>query len=65
MWAYLPDEVLESYGITYYPSKYWALAIPSMMVTTFTFSSIFYRAINFISTAPLDSLDTIRGLRVQ
>lgn len=28
-WAYSPEEALHSVGITYYPSKWWALALPA------------------------------------
>ncbi|CAG8489892.1 16021_t:CDS:2 [Funneliformis mosseae] len=28
LWAYLPDEILISLGITYFPDRYWALALP-------------------------------------
>lgn len=27
-WAYLPDEILHEYGITYYPSRCFHQAIP-------------------------------------
>jgi phosphatidylinositol glycan class P protein len=54
MWAFLSDETLESYGITYYPSKNWAIAIPAMIVMTYLFSLVFYKAINLLSTPSLD-----------
>ena len=61
LWAYLPDDVLKEYGITYYPSRYWALALPAMLCMTILMVVIMYIAINLLSTAPLDSYNTIRG----
>eukprot|EP01054_Gregarina_sp_Poly1_P006695 Gregarina_sp_Poly_1__6694@NODE_35_length_18769_cov_73_980644_g30_i0_p14_GENE_NODE_35_length_18769_cov_73_980644_g30_i0NODE_35_length_18769_cov_73_980644_g30_i0_p14_ORF_typecomplete_len148_score8_35PIGP/PF08510_12/2_8e24DUF3302/PF11742_8/0_0014DUF3302/PF11742_8/6_2e03DUF3302/PF11742_8/1_3e04DPM2/PF07297_12/0_005MBOAT/PF03062_19/0_026CCSMST1/PF15013_6/0_053CCSMST1/PF15013_6/6_6e03_NODE_35_length_18769_cov_73_980644_g30_i040434486 len=29
IWALIPDDVLQNYGITHYPTKYWAVAIPA------------------------------------
>eukprot|EP01053_Blabericola_migrator_P011443 Blabericola_migrator_1__11442@NODE_67_length_15652_cov_76_134937_g60_i0_p11_GENE_NODE_67_length_15652_cov_76_134937_g60_i0NODE_67_length_15652_cov_76_134937_g60_i0_p11_ORF_typecomplete_len155_score23_92PIGP/PF08510_12/2_1e24DUF3302/PF11742_8/0_00082DUF3302/PF11742_8/4_9e03DUF3302/PF11742_8/8_2e03CCSMST1/PF15013_6/0_013FixQ/PF05545_11/0_048DPM2/PF07297_12/0_041HRG/PF16954_5/0_2_NODE_67_length_15652_cov_76_134937_g60_i01316813632 len=29
IWAFIPDKVLEQYGITHYPTKYWAAAVPA------------------------------------
>ncbi|KAF0713087.1 Aste57867_4527 [Aphanomyces stellatus] len=60
LWAYVPDEILEDYGLTYYPSRYWALAVPAMLVMTVFMLVVFYIAINWISTAPFDSYNTIR-----
>ncbi len=34
LWAYIPNSVLESYGIYYYPSKYWAVALPTWVCVT-------------------------------
>jgi phosphatidylinositol glycan class P protein len=59
MWAYLPEETLEAYGLTYYPSKHWALAMPSMLVVTYLFSIVVYKACNLLSTPPLDAYATV------
>jgi hypothetical protein len=32
VWAVLPESCLHALGITYYPSKHWALAIPLWLV---------------------------------
>lgn len=58
-WAYLPDETLRAYGLTYYPSKHWALAVPSMVVVTYLFSIVFYMAVNLAKTPPLSSYATV------
>lgn len=31
-WAFLPDRVLNSLGVYYYPSRWWALAVPSYVL---------------------------------
>lgn len=45
----------------YLPSRYWAVAIPSMVFVTTIVAVVTYIAVNFMSTAPLDSFDTITG----
>jgi phosphatidylinositol N-acetylglucosaminyltransferase subunit P len=41
--------------------RYWALAIPSYLCVAFFFTGIIYCSLNLLSTAPLDSFDTIVG----
>ena len=36
-WAVLPERALHAVGITYYPSKHWALAIPLWLVLLVTY----------------------------
>ncbi|TDH73880.1 uncharacterized protein CCR75_002959 [Bremia lactucae] len=59
VWAYVPEATLEAYGLTYLPSKHWAVAVPAMIVVTYVFSLVIYKAINLISTPGLESFDTI------
>lgn len=59
VWAYLPDVTLEAYGFSYLPSKHWALAMPSMLVMTYIFSIVLYKALNLLSTPPLSSYATV------
>ncbi|CAG8589437.1 5980_t:CDS:10 [Ambispora leptoticha] len=59
LWAYLPDEALISLGITYYPSRYWALALPVWTFVLILFIYIAFVSINFLNTAPLDSFNTV------
>lgn len=37
LWAYTPDDMLKSHGVTYYPSKWWALALPAWASVTVVF----------------------------
>lgn len=40
VWAYTPEPYLRSLGITYYPSKYWALAVPSFVMVAVALSMV-------------------------
>ncbi|CAG8451288.1 7893_t:CDS:2 [Funneliformis caledonium] len=59
LWAYLPDEILISLGITYYPDRYWALALPVWSFVLSFFLYVVILSINFLNTAPYDSYHTI------
>lgn len=59
VWAYTPEPWLHSLGITYYPSKYWALAIPAFAVVTVVLGMMFYLGLNFMVTPPPTSYYTI------
>jgi len=42
-WAYVPSVVWASFGVTYLPDKYWAIALPSwLIVSILTFSCCLY-----------------------
>ncbi|KAI1321352.1 hypothetical protein EDD11_006689 [Mortierella claussenii] len=58
-WAYLPKEVLDSMGITYYPSKYWSLALPIWLFVLIIYLYVAFFAINLYNTEPFDSFQTI------
>ncbi|CAO3644630.1 unnamed protein product [Cunninghamella blakesleeana] len=61
IWAYVPDQVLHELGITYYPNRYWALAIPIWLMTLVWFIFFSYMIINLMNTPPFDSFDCITG----
>ena len=42
LWSIIPDETLHNLGIYYYPSKEWALSIPSLFCITFLSILIMY-----------------------
>eukprot|EP00878_Enallax_costatus_P041588 GHUV01048405.1.p1 GENE.GHUV01048405.1~~GHUV01048405.1.p1 ORF type:complete len:115 (+),score=35.64 GHUV01048405.1:159-503(+) len=37
LWAFVPEPVLHSIGITYYPTKEWALIIPTLIIFSVLF----------------------------
>ncbi|KAF0902655.1 hypothetical protein E2562_018284 [Oryza meyeriana var. granulata] len=59
IWAYMPECCLRSLGITYYPSRYWALAAPSFMIVATALCMVVYMGLNFLATPPPTSFNTI------
>ncbi|KAL9310259.1 Phosphatidylinositol N-acetylglucosaminyltransferase subunit P [Arabidopsis thaliana] len=59
IWGYVPDKFLESIGIYYYPSKYWAMAMPMYSMVTLLVALVFYIGLNFMSTSKPTSLNTL------
>mmetsp|Transcript_4337 Transcript_4337/g.11223 ORF Transcript_4337/g.11223 Transcript_4337/m.11223 type:complete len:129 (-) Transcript_4337:38-424(-) len=56
LWAYIPDDVLHSIGITYHPSKYWALAIPVWISALVIFVFWMYEGFNMTLSQPYHSI---------
>lgn len=59
IWAYVPDEILHSLGITYYPNRYWALAIPIWLMTIVWFIFFAFISVNVMNTEPFYSYHCI------
>lgn len=60
-WAFIPDEVLKNeMGITWYPSKYWALAIPIYVCVSLLAASILYTFYNMTTVARKESRNTVQ-----
>ncbi|KAJ2346996.1 hypothetical protein IWW50_005903 [Coemansia erecta] len=59
LWAYLPDQALEALGITYYPDRYWAVALPAWLLMVVAFIYLFNFAMNMYKTPLLSSPDNI------
>ncbi|KAE9252531.1 hypothetical protein PF002_g3778 [Phytophthora fragariae] len=57
--GWLASALCYAYGFTYFPSKHWAVAVPAMIVVTYLFSLVLYKAVNLLSTPALGSYATI------
>lgn len=58
-WAYTPEPWLNSLGITYYPTKYWAVAVPAFLMVAVALSLLAYVGSNFLATPTPTSFNTI------
>lgn len=58
VWAFVPQAWLTAVGLTYWPQKHWAVAIPVYFSVCIVFLYIFYTAYNFTITKPLNSINT-------
>eukprot|EP00878_Enallax_costatus_P035342 GHUV01039373.1.p3 GENE.GHUV01039373.1~~GHUV01039373.1.p3 ORF type:complete len:124 (+),score=28.84 GHUV01039373.1:159-530(+) len=61
LWAFVPEPVLHSIGITYYPTKEWALIIPTLIIFSVLFVYWVYESLNMMSVAEPTALTTIHG----
>ena len=60
LWAFLPDHVLKDLGISYFPIKYWALALPTYLLLSMWLGIFAYSASFFYLAPPLDAAILIR-----
>ncbi|KAF8583272.1 PIG-P [Ramaria rubella] len=59
LWALLPDELIQSAGVDWYPSREWALLIPSYTVILILLTYFSYWALAISSTPTFGDLSTI------
>lgn len=60
-WAFIPDSVLSKIGISWYPAKDWALALPAFFIITIVAAQIMYQGLNMMYTKPFSSIYSIQG----
>jgi phosphatidylinositol glycan class P protein len=58
-WALIPDSVLNAIGITYYPQKYWSVALFVYILVGFVFFLFVYNFMNLMKMPPLNSVNTV------
>lgn len=59
LWMLVPDEILHSIDIIYYPSKSYALYIPTVLLSLCTIVPVVYASYNNFLSPAFDSLDTL------
>ncbi|KAL6243612.1 hypothetical protein RBB50_009605 [Rhinocladiella similis] len=58
LWSYLPSPFLHAMGVTYYPNRWWSLAIPAwiVMLLVFIYAALLSYNVEYL-TLPLASLE--------
>lgn len=60
VWAFLPEEWLHLIGLTYWPQKSWAIAVPAFITLGLLMVAfLIYPGLNTMITPPLDDLRTV------
>jgi len=59
IWALVPEQTLDSIGLTYWPKKHWALSAPIFMVSAFFSVPVVYSVLTLHNTKPLNSITII------
>ncbi|KKA28865.1 hypothetical protein TD95_000298 [Thielaviopsis punctulata] len=60
LWAFLPAPFIHALGITYYPDRWWALAVPAFLVVALVYIYVALAAYNVeILTLPMSVVETL------
>uniref|UniRef100_A0A7S0V806 PIG-P domain-containing protein n=1 Tax=Polytomella parva TaxID=51329 RepID=A0A7S0V806_9CHLO len=55
VWSLTPERALQSWGFTYYPLKYWAIAFPAWLVISIFLFFVGYESFNLMSVKSMNS----------
>jgi hypothetical protein len=58
-WAFLSDSMLQYLGITYYPSRYYAVALPAYFLVVYALTAVCYIGWNMMNTLDPEDLGTV------
>lgn len=61
-WALLPGKTLHYFGVTYYPSRYYAVALPAYVLVVYLLSGVAYIGLNLFYTLDPEDKATIRDI---
>ena len=59
LWAYTPEHILIGLGVTYFPAKHWALALPCWALVSLVAGVLLYATYNAMHRPDLESLSNI------
>ena len=59
IWGLVPDQILRSFGITYYPSRHWSIIIPVWVAGLIPFSILIYTSLNLIKTPNFEDFELL------
>lgn len=59
VWAFAPSKALHSIGVTYYPNRYWAVALPSYVIVASILVGVAYIGVNMMNTFDPEDLRTV------
>lgn len=62
-WAVLPAKTLHYFGVTYYPSRYYAVALPAYVLVVYMLSGMAYIGLNMLNTLDPEDQATMIDVR--
>lgn len=66
IWAFLPRDWLQFFNIYYYPSRWWAVALPSFIIMLLIYIYVALASYNIeVLTRPLSSLEIVTDLNAK
>lgn len=63
-WAFLPGKWLHAIGVTYYPSRYYAIALPAYVIVVYLLSGVVYMGLNMLNTNDPEDVATLRDVGI-